>query len=162
LHKFQVGSYPCEQYKLTTGFLDIDGAHLSLVLITSIRGCEIIVSPLKKPVLRLRLNFVTVCTQIKVRCPGCTTLLALPQGTSKFKCAVCSTVAMVPAGSSATGVGLFAIFHFSHRLLVKQYPFMWLDGIHHMFCTRFLDSSVCSIAHDQPCTFCCVFVDAVK
>jgi LSD1 subclass zinc finger protein len=37
--------------------------------------------------------------QIKVRCPGCTTLLALPFGTTKFKCAVCSTVAMIPAGS---------------------------------------------------------------
>ena len=39
--------------------------------------------------------------QVRVKCPACTTLLALPQGTTKFKCAVCSTVAQIPAQAAA-------------------------------------------------------------
>ena len=39
--------------------------------------------------------------QLRVKCPTCTTVLALPQGTTKFKCAVCNTVAQIPAQAAA-------------------------------------------------------------
>jgi LSD1 subclass zinc finger protein len=40
--------------------------------------------------------------QVRVKCPACTTLLALPAGTTKFKCAICSTVAQIPTGAASS------------------------------------------------------------
>jgi len=39
--------------------------------------------------------------QVRVKCPACTTLLALPLGTTKFKCAICSTVSQIPAQAAS-------------------------------------------------------------
>ena len=43
-----------------------------------------------------------VIAQVRVKCPACTTLLALPQGTTKFKCAVCNTIAQIPAQAASS------------------------------------------------------------